>query len=119
MNRLILSLFLMLFGASAQAQTPDYNSGNYLLPICKLLLVDSIPPDADLAGIGVCAGTIRTLIVTGSFFQADRRYCVPDEVTIRQAAQVVVNWMDRKPQYSHLHFIALSQLAMREAWPCQ
>lgn len=119
MNRLILVACLSLFSMPAQAQTPDYMSGNFFLPVCKSMIADSIPHNADIMGIGRCSGIIQTLMVTGEYYQSDRRYCVPTGVTIKQAAQVVINYMERNPQHSHLYFVALAQVALRAAWPCR
>lgn len=119
MNRLLLCLVLILLGTSAQAQKVDYHSGNYFLPLCKLAIADTIPKNADIMGIGQCAGVIQALASTGAMYRTDARYCVPENATLKQIAQVVINYLERKPQNLHFDFVGLAQTALREAWPCR
>jgi hypothetical protein len=105
--------------APAIAADPDINSANYLMPGCKALVaLANSGRTADLAGSGVCVGTIntlRTLSVAGLLHSV----CIPQHATNGQVARVVVQYIDAQPARWHENFIALAIEALDKAWPCQ
>lgn len=119
MFRFAVVLLLLITGSAAQAQTRDYRSGNYYLPLCKLVIAESFSANADFTGRGRCMGIILVLIETGEEYVPASRFCVPNGVSVAQATRVVINYIEANAQSMHLDFILLAQLALRQAWPCR
>jgi hypothetical protein len=103
------------------AQQPDTNSANYLLPACKNFLVtgDSRPITSAFYQ-GVCVGTVDTLhLLIRILPETPFRSCPPNQVTTGQELRVIIAYIEARPQRMHENFRILAIEAMREAWPCK
>jgi Rap1a immunity proteins len=103
------------------AQQPDTNSANYLLPACKNFLAtgDSRPTTSAFYQ-GVCVGTVDTLhLLIRILPETPFRSCPPNQVTTGQELRVIIAYIEARPQRMHENFRILAIEAMREAWPCK
>jgi hypothetical protein len=119
-----LALALTVTAASAD------DSANYMLPGCRAY-ADRKPPYDRLFEQGLCAGVLRGIgFMGGSTMETvDGRvvrvpileWCldIPDAVTLRQMAKVVVAYIDARPAQMHEDFRLLALNALRTAWPCK
>jgi hypothetical protein len=90
-----------LLTETVDAQQPDTNSANYLLPACKNFLAtsDSRVTYASAFNQGVCIGTVVTLhLLAGILPETLFRSCVPNEVTTTQEVRVIIAYIEARPQ---------------------
>jgi hypothetical protein len=71
---------------------------------------------ADAAGFraGYCAGLVMGIAST-----AINVVCLPKGVTGGQAVDVVVRYIDARPERQQEEFMSLALEAMKAAWPCR
>jgi hypothetical protein len=113
--RLLLSAALLCSLAVPAFAEPDNNSGNYMLPHCRILIQDQskIGPMS-----GLCAGIIETLGWAGGLLREEDRFCSPPISTKGQHREVVLRYLENHPERLHLPFKRLALDALRKAWPC-
>lgn len=104
-----------LFCASVANAAPP--PANEMLPGCRFFIEEAL--ERRPFSQGNCAGTIHALMVLGDTQDESIRFCVPDGVTVKQAVQVAVTYIDRIPHRMHEPFLWLSVEAFRAAWPCK
>src|ERR1700730_6130016 len=112
----ILILMLMCFSHSARSETGEAAlwSGNTMLKHCKRSVETN---DAD-AMVGICTGSIATLLNIRELLDADATFCPPKTVTADQATRVVVKFLEQAPELLHQDSRALAIVAFQRAWPC-
>jgi Rap1a immunity proteins len=117
MRSLICSAMLALVTATAAAE--DY-SANYWLPHCKEV-VEQRPIDEGRFGLAMfCAGVVQGIAVMAlNAPEAGRCAKLPQEVSRQQLVQVVVRYIEARPQRMNGFFPSLVLEALREAWPCK
>jgi hypothetical protein len=111
-----------LVAQPVDAQQPDTNSANYLLPACKnfLATADSRPTYTSAFYQGVCVGAVDTLhLLIRILPETTFRSCPPAQVTTGQELRVIIAYIEAHPQRMHENFRILAIEAMREAWPCK
>lgn len=109
-------MFILLSGfAQPVFAEPDYDSGNYMLPVCKTLLEQHIAKDV---WAGQCAGIVSALLWTAPILLTEYDFCPPPRITPRQSQRVVVSFFDSHPEILHRPFKDLALEALRQAWPC-
>jgi hypothetical protein len=111
--RCIAILMLMCFGYSARSETDPW-TGKAMLKDCKRVLE---PKDAD-AVVGMCAGTISTLLTIRELLKPVAAFCPPKNVTSEQATRVFVKYLETTPELLDQDFRLLAILAFQRAWPC-
>jgi Rap1a immunity proteins len=107
-----------LIALSASAATADENpySANSMLPACKAVLaISSGNPAAGIdpveMGIGMIEG-VALLANHGVF-------CPPAGAIIKQRIQVIIAYIEARPQRMREDFRVLAVEAMQKAWPCK
>lgn len=94
-------------------------SGNDMLAACRVVSTGSAPTSENAQLVGVCLGEIDALNWTAPGLQNDKlRSCVPDEVTIKQMAKAVVEFLDQNAERRSEPFEGLALEALGHAWPC-
>ena len=124
--RVRAALLLVVLGSvieprAALAQRP-IESANEILPGCRALLAmsqgQSAGDELDQIRGGVCAGKISALLNVAPMLEPRLRFCKPQNVTVRQATELVVQRLEGRPEVWHLPFDALALGAFVNAWPC-
>jgi hypothetical protein len=101
---LIAALMLSLQGVALAEQNPY--SANYVMPGCRdYISLNSFKQ-------GWCGG-----LITGLAHMY--RSCMPPQLTQRQLARVIVQYIDARPARMHEDFRDLAVEALRAAWPCK
>lgn len=123
MKSVVLLLGLvMAFPASAQTLT-----GNELLARCKGQLSDRRLPNDENWCVGFLQGlfggyTVGLIDRTPAPFQKDASangsLCLPENVTIGQARDVIVRFLEQNPAMRHGTAAYLSFTALSQAFPC-
>jgi hypothetical protein len=93
-----------LMAQPIDAQQPDTNSANYLLPACKNFLAtgDSRPTTSAFYQ-GVCVGAVDTLhLLIRILPETPFRSCPPNQVTTGQELRVIIAYIEARPQRSSL-----------------
>ena len=104
---------LVLAVTMAGAQDDDINSADFMLPHCRALVARE---SSNYVFQGVCVGTIDSLqYVRPLMGCAD----IPNGVTADQALNVVIRYIEARPERRHELFKALVIEAMFNAWPCK
>ena len=104
---LIAALTLSLQGEALAQQNPY--SANYVMPGCRDFMKGV---SLNSFKRGWCGGLITGLA------QMHRR-CMPPQLTQRQLASGIVQYIDAHPARMHEDFRNLAVEAMRVAWPCK
>jgi hypothetical protein len=116
----LLFVGLVAFATSSVAQV-DMDSGNFHVDGCRLLA--STPETAnnasDMFKMGLCAGTIDTLVELAALMPEEVRFCLPGQVTRKQVAQVIVRYLEQHPESLHRKFVVLASAALLDAFPCR
>jgi hypothetical protein len=125
MKAIMAGAFMALSVAAAGAAEVDYFSAKHLLPACKAIVgSNGVIKSSNLQkahDVGFCSATLSTLF---SLAQAqmldDQLGCmeVPPEVPPDQLAQIVVRYIEARPQRMQEPLIRLALEAFRDAWPC-
>lgn len=85
-----------------------------MLQYCKSVLE---PKDAD-AAVGMCAGTISTLLTIRELLKPVAAFCPPKGVTSEQATRIFVKYLETTPELLDQDLRLLVILAFQRAWPC-
>lgn len=110
---------LTLWSLGEPAFAIDFNSGNYMLPMCQALADGKGAWEAKAWEQGECSGVIEALMSVGHYLPEHIRFCRPEaDVTQGQARRIVVNFLHLHPEKLHESFVSLALDALREAWPC-
>src|SRR5262245_36209824 len=106
----LIAAFITVLPVTGQAQYLD--SANNVMKGCRAFLAKS---KGDTFLRGVCAGTVHA--IAGLALDSD--LCIPTEATVGQEIQVVVTYIDARPDRQHQDFRSLALEALKEAWPCK
>jgi hypothetical protein len=89
-----------------------------MLPACKAVL--AISSGNAVAGIdpvemGRCIGMIEGVALLANYGV----FCPPAGAIIKQRIQVIIAYIEARPQRMHEDFRVLAVEAMQKAWPCK
>lgn len=108
----IFAVALALMGGTpALAEQTITTTGEDLLPACREF-ADGRYPSLGVK-TGVCAGAVYSTLTLLP------NSCAPQNLSLRQAVQVVSNYMLRHTEQLHMDITLLSVYALTEAWPCE
>ncbi len=117
-NALVLGALIafgMLPGQPLAQGAPD--SVEWVLPGCHAIVTDQLAVSPLKAGI--CGGSIKQLLYLAHALPRRYRICPPSDVTLEQAARVVVQYVPpRSPRLSE-PFYLLAMEALSSSWPCR
>ena len=129
MKRLAIIASLSFLMTTAPAMAVE-RSGNDLLVDCTNLIntesIESVSRD-HLLGMGYCIGIIDGLVtfnyVYESVLQAEGssdllQMCLPQRISTRKLATVIVKYISDNPDKSHHSGQALAAQALVESYPC-
>lgn len=105
--------------ATAPAASAAAYSGNEMLQYCATALEQN--PKLTLSSAwqeGVCAGKLSALVEVGPMLSERFRFCPPRGSTLRQAARIVIKFMQDNPARLNTRFEILANVALQIAWPC-
>ena len=109
-----VTLVVLAHVSLSWGQDRDRSSANAVLPGCKQATVPGDIPNTDLFPAGFCMG-----LVGGISYAGRPLICVPYGVTYTQLTQVVVRYLDQRPERTHEDFKLLASEALANAWPCK
>ena len=114
---LMLGLSLTLSGCGSGN---DYGgqSGFDYLPRCQLV-VRGPRTDREIVSATYCVGAVSALAGVAPLLPPQYRFCFPNDVTAREAVQVVVAYLESSLSRLQEDFRPLAIAAMRQAWPCR
>jgi hypothetical protein len=125
MKAIMTGAFMGLSVTAVGAAAVDYLSANNLLPACKAIVGSKgVIKSSNLQkahDVGFCSATLSTLLSLGRAQMLDDQFgCmqVPPEVSPDQVAQIVVRYVEARPQRMQEPLIWLALEAIQEAWPC-
>ena len=109
---------IALLVGPAQALERWY-SGNDLLAACRVVSTGSTPTSENAQLVEVCLGEIEALDWAAPGMQNEKlQSCVPDDVTIKQVAKVIIDFLDQNPERRGEPFEGLALEALALTWPC-
>jgi hypothetical protein len=106
----------------AAAQTTDFASGTFYLPLCKTYLQSSDasrgrnPSDWTSA---MCVEVVSTVMFLGPSLNEPYTLCIPRGANPEQGVRVVVTYLEARPQRLRENFRALVREALASAWGCR
>jgi hypothetical protein len=123
MRALIVGIALELaLATSAPAQQDNKFTAKYLLPYCRDAMNNKAPTmSSDAVMQGMCVGMVDALDFLMSDLPAeDKEYrsCPPSDATLKQTVQLVIKYIDARPERMNESFKKLAIEAIRDAWPC-
>ena len=106
---------------TARAQE-DKSSANYMLPYCRAAANNQSPTlTIDAVLQGMCVGIFDAIDFMMSEYppeEQEYRSCPPSDVILRQAVQMVIAYIDARPERMNENFKKLAIEAIHDAWPC-
>jgi hypothetical protein len=109
----------LLFGVLPKSQiqaAENIGSASYMLPACKNSITTNVADNGDKKdngfNRGYCVGVITGLI------KSSMEICEPAGATPGLSVQVVVSYIERRPELMQEAFINLAHEALIAAWPC-
>ena len=122
MRTIICSALTALTITTAGAEEVHYTkSATYVLPSCKLVSAERRQWTHEEAyAVGYCTGAIEALFLLAEDAR-DTPICIdaPKTITPVQAAQVVIRYIEARPERMHEAFNVLALEALYMAWPCK
>jgi hypothetical protein len=123
---------VMALTVTAAVAGEDFNSVNSILPGCKKGVV-SAAADFDQSVMdgpimvfkhGRCMGTVEGIVFLlkgASMARQSRITCtaIPETATLKQIMNVVVTYIETRPNRMHESFKGLAVEALQDAWPCR
>ena len=108
---------LVVLGSSAAAQNPstDTSTNSWFLG-CKAF-VEGPTDNAEFAAGNFCSGLVIGLASVGHLLPSNMQFCPPSNITARQLARVVLQYIEAQPERMHEDFRALTLQAFHKAWP--
>jgi len=95
-------------------------SGNEFLEECKN--IDNTAYNNSF-GTGFCLATMHTVLALmmglKNSLPEQLRLCVPAPVTVGQAVKITVKYMQEHPELLHKDAVALTLMALQDAYPCE
>ena len=111
----------LLAGTSALAQQDDKYTANYMLPYCRAAVNNQAPTlTIDAVLQGMCVGIVDAIdFIMSNYPPKEKEYrsCPPD-VTLKESVQVVIAYVDARPERMNENFKKLAIEAIHDAWPC-
>jgi hypothetical protein len=112
------AIALMIFNCAVAVAGPNQTSADYVMPGCRdaasLITFSNALSEEQVSLMSFCAG----IVVGLSFMGQPYGICVPAGTTSRQAASVVVQYIDGQPARVHEDFNRFAVEALRANWPC-
>jgi hypothetical protein len=121
MHALALGIATGLLIATSALAEEDKFSANSVLPYCRAALNNEAPIVAsDAIMQAMCIATVDVVDFMMSNYPAQNEYrsCPPSDMTLRQVVQIVITYIDARPERMNESFKKLAIEAIREAWPC-
>jgi hypothetical protein len=72
----------------------------------------------DLADASYCLGFITAMLFVGEHLETESRFCPAREVSIQQATNVFLKYLNANPERTHYSAVSLAVEAFQQAWPC-
>jgi Rap1a immunity proteins len=121
MRAIVLGIAMGLVGMSALAQENKFTA-TYMLPYCRAAVNNQAPAlTSDAVMQGMCVGIVDAIDFMMSEYppeEQEHRSCPPSDVILKQAVQVVIAYIDARPERMNENFKALAIEAIHDAWPC-
>jgi Rap1a immunity proteins len=110
----------LIVGTSALAQQNDKFTAKSLLPYCRDSVTNKAPTlTSDAVMQGMCVGIVDAIdFMMSEFAQTEYTTCPPSDVNLRETVQVVIKYMDARPERMNENFKTLAIEAIHAAWPC-
>lgn len=126
MHKFVLAIFLMFGAAFSSEVRASEDDGNSLLADCNSAIraLDNrvTPSRAEALGIGRCFGLIQGIKDLNTLYRVKDEgsafFCPPDEVTLGQAARIIIKYMRDNPNKLHMPDSILIIAALEDAYPC-
>jgi hypothetical protein len=103
--------------ARAKAEDNYVNSANNWLPACMSFL--GATPTASSLLEGICVGEVSAIAFLAQDHNPWGCADIPEVVTLKQKVQVVVHYIEDRPNRMHESFKLLAVEAIVDAWPCR
>lgn len=117
--RMTATVLALLLGSSVLHAENSSNVRNGLYTGCTALREDTPRLGSEIVlAQGLCLGIIEALMVSGKEFAPPLKFCPSENVTLGQAIDVVVNFIERNPSELHRKFATLAHMSFLEAFPC-
>jgi hypothetical protein len=121
MRALILGIATGLMLANSALAQDDKYTANFMLPYCRDAINNKSPTlTLDAVLQGMCVGIVDAIEYMMSEYPPDERdlaVCPPD-VTLKETVQVVIKYIDARPERTNENFKKLAIEAIHDAWPC-
>jgi hypothetical protein len=122
---LVIIAAVTLSGLTAKAQD-TYNplrtmSAEHILEACKQNPEKPDPRQSQLS-IGLCLGQIQMLYMLAYIdaLAPDRKFCPPPRgVSILDFRDVIVRYIEDRPNLNKLPFVFVAIYALKNEWPCR
>jgi hypothetical protein len=109
---------LSILIASIGQSYAQIESGNVMRDICQLA-ARGPKGELELAKATYCQGFVKAILFVGRRLGQPNRFCPPDGVTIGQAINVFLKYLNENPEQTHEPSEDLAIAAFGQAWRCK
>jgi Rap1a immunity proteins len=110
---------VVLMACEVHASAQAMRTGNDLKDVCNIAARGPKGEGLELAKATFCQGFVTALLVVGRSLEEPHTFCVPVGVTVGQAIDVVLKYMNDHPSELHRPAEYFVVAAFRDAWRCQ
>ena len=114
---------LMVGVATAVAQVKEETGplrADYIGSACLSLTLTQDTTNAGLAGAeGACAGAISTVLRFGPIMNGQFRFCPPQEATPKRVIPILLEFLDKNPDFLKADIRDVMNYVGRLNWPCK
>ena len=120
---LLAAALLPVVPVTAPTAENDSDSANSIMPGCNAWIAQlsrgGTAPGSNVFLAGECHGIVGTILYFSRDFSFSSAVCPPANVTYNQAIQVVIAYINARPQRLQERFVDLATEALHDAWPCK
>lgn len=114
----IAAALAILTAGTVLASAQGIRSGNDLKELCGIAARGPRGNDLEPVKASFCQGFVTTFMLVGRHLEAPVHFCIPKGVTLGQAIDVLLKYLNDHPSELHQPAELLTILAYREAWRC-
>lgn len=111
--------FAVLIASAVSASAQISKTGNQMKDICEFATRGPKAEGFVLAKATFCQGYVMAFLAIGPYLPGPFTFCLPAGVTVDQAINAFLKYLDDNPSDTHKNAEYLIGMAFATAWPCR
>jgi hypothetical protein len=106
----------VLIASVGQCQS---DTGNDIRESCQITVRGPKGEGVELTEATYCLGFVTAILFVGRHLDEQSSFCAPVGVTVQQAVNVFLKYLNENPDKTHYSAESLAVASFRQAWPCK